>query len=75
MKLPFLANHSGPSANGFWIVKPFIYFVLFYFGHAHGMHKFLGQRLNLDHNSDPCHSSDRAGFLTHRATRELLLGI
>ena len=38
-------------------------FCLLGFGCAHGM-KFLGQGLN------PCHSSDKAGFLTHWATTE-----
>ena len=35
------------------------------FGHAHGMQKYPGQ------GSNPCHSSNNAGYLTCWATREL----
>ena len=40
-----------------------------FFGHAHGMLKFLGQGPNLHH------SSDHAGSLTYCPTGELLLHI
>ena len=44
-------------------------FSLFCRGHTHGIHKFLGQGLNLCHSSNPSHSSDNAGSLTSRPTR------
>lgn len=40
------------------------YFHHVFLGHAHGIHKFLGQGSNLHYRSDPSHSSD-ARVLTH----------
>ena len=37
----------------------------FFFGHTHGMQKFLGQESNPLHSSDPSHSTDNTGSLTH----------
>ena len=34
--------------------------VLYFFGHTHGMRKFLGQGLNLCHSSNLSHSRDNA---------------
>ena len=43
-----------------------------FFGCAWGMWKFLGQELNMHHNSDLSHSSDNARPLTCWTTGELL---
>lgn len=42
------------------------------FGSTHGMQQFPGQGSNLWHRSDPSHSRENAGSLTHWATRGLL---
>ena len=55
------------------ILFSFIYlFIYLFFGCLHGMYKFLGQRLNPHHRSNPSHCSDSAGSLTHWVTRQLL---
>ena len=41
------------------------------FGHTHDIWKFPGQGKNPHHSSNPSHSTDNAGSLTPRATREL----
>ena len=57
-----------------WVWKSSLLFCWFiYFGHVHGIQKFLGQRLNPSHSCNQSHSSDNAGSLTHWATMELLL--
>ena len=38
---------------------------LFFFGHTHGMRKFLGQGWNLGHSSNSSDSSDNTRSLTH----------
>ena len=53
-----------------WILFLFVCFFVC-FGCACGMHKFLGQGLNLCHSSDLSHCSNSAGSLTHWTTREL----
>lgn len=47
-------------------------FVLF-FGHARGICKFLGQKLNLCHSRDPSCCSDNAISLTQCTTWEIHL--
>ena len=42
----------------------------FFFGHIHGIQKFLGQGSNPGHSSNLSHSSDNTGSLTQCATRE-----
>ena len=37
----------------------------FFFGHTHSIWTSLGQRSNLQHNSDPSHCSDNTRSLTH----------
>ena len=44
-----------------------------FFGYTCGMQKFLGQESNPYHNSEPRHSNDNVGFLTHWATKEFLM--
>ena len=39
-------------------------FCLMFFGHSHSMWKFLGQRLNLCHSSDPNYSNLNTSSLT-----------
>ena len=46
-----------------------IFFFFFWLRPGHA--EVLGQGSNLHQSSDPSHSSDDAGHLTHRATREL----
>ena len=55
----------------FFFVLFCLFFVFFFFDCALGMQKFLGQGLNLCHNSNPGHCSDYAGYLIQCATREL----
>ena len=43
-----------------------------FFSHTCGMWKFLHQRSNVCHSSDPSYSGDYIGSLTCRAMRELL---
>ena len=60
----------------FWVLGFFLSYCkifIYLFGRAFGMCKFPGQGLNPCHRSDPSHSSDNTGLLTHCATRELLL--
>ena len=45
----------------------------FFLCQAHSMWKFLGQRQNLSHSSDPSHCSDNTRSLTHCAKRDLLV--
>ena len=52
---------SHPSRNSF-----------FFFGHAHGMWKCLGQGSNMHHSRNLLPCSDNAGSLTHCTTREVL---
>ena len=52
-------------------VTLFFFFFLWGGGQAHGTRRFPGQGSNPNHSSDLSHSSDNAGSLTHRATREL----
>ena len=47
----------------------FIKCIYLFFGHTHGMQKFLGQGSNLGHSCNQCHSSDNARSLTRWATR------
>ena len=42
----------------------------FFFGHAHGRQKSLGQGSNPHHCNNQSHSSDNSGSLAHWATRE-----
>ena len=49
----------------------FLFLSFFFFGHAHGIRKFLGQESNPCHSNDLSHSSDNASFLTHCTIREL----
>ena len=49
----------------FVLAERWILFGWFVFSHADGMKKFLG------HRSNPSHSSNNIGSLTHEATREL----
>ena len=44
----------------------------FFFGHAHGMWKCLGQGSNMHHSRNLLPCSDNAGSLTHCTTREVL---
>ena len=43
----------------------------YFFGHACGMRKFLGQGLNPWYLNDPSHYTDNVGSLTHFTAREL----
>ena len=54
-----------------------VFLLLFwgFFGHAHGIQKFLGQGSNPHHSSNQSYSSDNIRSLTHWATRELQLQI
>ena len=56
------------SSEGLWLF-------FYYFGHALGMQKFLGQGLNPHHSSDLSQCSDNTGSLTHWATRKLWEGL
>ena len=55
-----------------WIF--FFFFFFFFFGCTQGMWKFLGQWLNLCHNSDPSHCNDSNSLICY-ATRELPFNI
>ena len=53
----------------------FFFFFFFFFGHTCSMRKFPGQGMNPCHSSNGgCHS-DNARYLTHCATRKLLIQI
>ena len=56
------------------VTLSFFFFIIF-FGHAHGMWKFLSQISNPHHRSDPSCCSDNASSLSHCATREILFAI
>ena len=47
------------------------FFFFFFFGCHHSMQKFLSQGLNLNHSSDPSHSSGNTSSLICWAIREL----
>lgn len=53
------------------IVAFFVEFFFFFFGHTHGMWKFLGHGSNLSHSSDLRHCSDNARSITHCTVREV----
>ena len=55
-------NENGPRDS---------FFIIIFFGHAHGMWKFPGQGLNSHHSIHLSHCSDSARSLTCCATREL----
>ena len=56
-----------------WNTVRLSFFFFLFFGHVHGMWKFLGQGLNLYHSSNPRHSGDNTDSLSHWAIRELLI--
>ena len=69
-----MQKNIGYALGGFSLsLSLFFFFFFFFFGCTHGMWKFLGQGLNLHHDSDPSHCSGDTRSLTYCITRKLLV--
>ena len=65
-------THYAPETWGFSSgERRCVYLHFKFFGHANGMQMFSAWGSNPNHRSNPSHSSDNTGSLTHCATREL----
>ena len=51
----------------FWLLENVVYLFTF-FGYIQGIEKFLGQKSNLCHSSNPSHNSDNVGSFTLQGT-------
>ena len=58
---------GGEGGGGRWVFSPFFPWL------DQGIQKFLGQGLNLHHNSNQSHSSDNTGSLVTRPPRNSLI--